>query len=205
MFMNRINVPIIKVSDKSSVVSLKSLPQLIGLFVLVMSSLLLGALAEGHYAFLRIPNIDPKTQLGAVVTSLPADPTLKAITPDTSPNIIDASSPARNKAVIENAPLIKVDNGTESRQQIDDLNVLVNDHKDAITQLNKELELIKDRSVLLIVEFDQNCGNWKDECATPFAKELEANNSRYSQLVAKLTSFNQELANAERERTLLTQ
>ena len=202
--MNRINVPIKKVSDRISFVEAVTAPELIGLFVLIMSSVLFGAFAEGRYAFLRFPNIDPKTQLGAAGATLPPDTTASAVTPDADVKVSSSSIPPTALAAIENAPLIAVDN-TPPGDRIGELSVRISEHADAIAQINKELELIKDRSVSLIVEFDQNCGNWKDECATPFARELETNNSRYSQLVAKLASFNQELTKAERERSALTQ
>lgn len=202
--MNRINVPIKKVSDRISFVETVTTPKLIGLFVLIMSSVFFGAFTEARYAFLRFPNIDPKTQLGAAGATLPTDATASVIAPDTDGTVSNSSIPPTAIAAIENAPLIALDN-TPPQDQIDELNVRISEHRDAIAQINKELELIKDRSVSLIVEFDQNCGSWKDECATPFARELETNNSRYSQLVAKLATFNQELTKAERERSGLTQ
>ena len=202
--MNRINVPITKVVEPNSLIGRVTSPKLIGLFVLILSSVALGAFVEGRYAllaYLHLPNIDPKTQLGALGASLPTT-TTTAISPlQSAANALAVNSVAAS----ENAPLIAVGSGIQFQQHLDDLNVLVSEHRDTIIQLNKELELIKDRSVSLIVEFDQNCGNWGDECATPFARELELNNSRYSQLVIKLTAYNQELAKAESERDLLTQ
>ncbi len=202
--MNRINLPIQKIGEKTSFMGTMTPPKFIGLFVLMMSSLLVGAYAEERYAFLRFPNVDPKSQLSAVDASLPTDTSPAVITPNNNLKISGASTSRGETSGIENAPLIAVDN-TASQKRIADLRVLITERADAVAQLNLELELIKNRSVALIMEFDQNCGNWKDECATPFAKELETNNSHYSQLVAKLTSFNQELTKAESERNSLTQ
>ncbi len=205
--MNRINVPIKKVGEKTTFVKTMTGAHFTLLFVLMMSSVLLGAFAQGRYAFLRFPNVSPESQLGAVAVSLPA---LPANTPpattaqENSAKLSDASSSPVATNVTLDAPLIVADTNA-SLTRIDDLSALILEHADAILQLNLELELIKNRSVSLIVEFDQNCGNWKDECATPYATELETNNSRYSQLIAKLASFNQELAKAQRERSALTQ
>ncbi len=201
--MNRINVPIKKVSDRIPLVEAITPAKLIGFFLLIMSSVIVGAYAEGRYAFLNFPNIDPRTQLGAAGAAILTDTTASVVPPDTSVKISNTSIPLGAKVAIENAPLIAVDNAP-SQQRINDLSVLISEQADAIGQINKELELIKDRSVSLIVEFDQNCGNWEDECAAPLTKVLELNNSRYSQLIAKLASFNQELAKAESERSAFT-
>ena len=197
--MSRVNVPIMRITERTSLLAAATPPKLIGLFVLIMSSVLLGAYAEERYAFLRLPNVNPRSQLGSAGDSLPDQTPLAIVPPNNTPPTSRGET-----SVIKDAPLVSVDT-TVSRKQLDDLSILTSEHVDAIAQLNRELELIKERSVALIVEFDHNCGNWKDECASPFAKELETNNSRYSQLVAKLATFNQELTRAQREQRALTQ
>ncbi len=204
LFMNRINVPIKKVGEKTTFMETTTRPKWMVLFALIMSSVLLGAITERRYTFLRFPNVDPSIQLGLVVDSLPSNTSSAVVPSGNSSKASEASSSSIATNARDIAPLLAAETNA-SLERSDDLYVLITLHRDAIAELNLELELIKNRSVSLIVEFDQNCGNWKDECATPFTKELETNNSRYSQLVAKLATLNQELAKAESERNALTQ
>lgn len=74
-----------------------------------------------------------------------------------------------------------------------DLDLSITDHETAITQLNKQIERVKDDSVALISVFNTNCGNWKDECAKPYAAALDINNSTYNDLVQKVTTLQREL------------
>ena len=116
--MNRVNVSIKKVSDRISFVETVTTPKLIGLFVLIMSSVFFGAFTEARYAFLRFPNIDPKTQLGAAGATLPTDATASVIAPDTDGTVSNSSIPPTAIAAIENAPLLRTQTKGGSRGRL---------------------------------------------------------------------------------------
>lgn len=45
--------------------------------------------------------------------------------------------------------------------------------------LDQRIRTLKDRGVILIAEFTQNCGSWTDACAVPYKAELEEINAAY--------------------------
>jgi hypothetical protein len=61
-----------------------------------------------------------------------------------------------------------------------------------IDRMTKELEHVKNESIELIAAFNQNCGNWKDTCATAYADALEKNNASYERLTRALGTLRKE-------------
>ena len=76
---------------------------------------------------------------------------------------------------------------------VNDLRLLVADKQILIDRINQELERVKNSSVALVAEFDQNCGSWSDVCAEAYIKQLDINNTLYADLSAKLTIAQRDL------------
>ena len=56
----------------------------------------------------------------------------------------------------------------------------IEERESTMLRLSREIARIKNSSVELIAEFNQNCGVWTADCATPFAGLLEKNNIAYN-------------------------
>lgn len=152
-----------------------------------------------------LPHISPRFLLGAVVASNP---------PVTEPGVVASSSVVSETttptvATVNPAPVTVIDEAKVAAEKAlsekrTDLTLRINDRSVAIERLNQEIERVKNASVALIVEFNQNCGSWTDDCAKPYASKLEANNSSYNELVQKQTPLTLELTDLKAELTSLT-
>lgn len=74
-----------------------------------------------------------------------------------------------------------------------------------VTSLTEQVERIKNQSVYLVTEFETNCGAWANECATPYASQLEKKNTEYAELAKRLLSAKSLLAERESDLALLLQ
>ena len=76
---------------------------------------------------------------------------------------------------------------------VNDLRLLVTDKQILIDRINQELERVKNSSVALVAQFNQNCGSWSDVCAEAYSKQLDTDNTLYADLSAKLTIAQRDL------------
>lgn len=192
--MTKIRIPIKVVRDDKA--HYTRLP-ILYVAPIIALSLLLGFMFGSEVI---LPKTDPREQIGAVLES-------------TKNTIDEASSLAKNNE--ENAPNPVLGNPSinniqealeadiaqvptplplpESLLRTEELDLSITDHETTITQLNEAIARLKNDSVALVSMFNTNCGNWKDECAKPYAATLEINNSTYSDLVQKVTKLQREL------------
>ena len=206
--MARIQIPITKMGGKTNLMNSLNIPNFVGLFMIIVFSGFLGAFIEAKYPLLVLPIVNPQTQLGAVVDALPNEQSgIKTEADNTARETIDAGESQIRAAANENSQTL-ANNASPTPppalSRINELNIFINERENALAQVNNELERIKDQSITLIAEFNQNCGNWKDDCAKPYTNELEVSNTRYSLLTKTLTTLTQELSNAELEERDLT-
>jgi hypothetical protein len=145
-----------------------------------------------------LPNINPRTQLGAAFES--AQISEGSIVPPTeqSENTLPmAALESQGGAIAEEAGQNDITPTPlplpESLLRTEDLDLSITDRETAIAQLNEEVTRVKNDSVALVSLFNTNCGNWKDECAAPYAATLEINNNTYNDLVQKVTTLQREL------------
>ena len=82
---------------------------------------------------------------------------------------------------------------------VNDLRLLVTDKQILIDRINQELERVKNSSVALVAQFNQNCGSWSDVCAEAYSKQLDTDNTLYADLSAKLTIAQRDLDVAKTE------
>ena len=145
---------------------------------------------------LSFPSVSTMDHLGAVALSDVggAEPTAVVTTSVTEAPLSDTSVP-KNSQVSQNT----VDARRATLANSADLALRITDRTIAIDRVNREIERTKDTSVALITAFDQNCGNWTDDCAKPYTAKLEESNATYNDLVVKLNSLSADLAvlNAE--------
>ncbi len=198
--MMKMTIPITKGSDDLGFATLIAMPKITGTFALsILLAMVLGIFTG---ALLHAQKIDPATQIAGVANVSPTENT--NIVPVLVSSETSLPSTEANNSPLDNEATLKaqaVASQKEEKAHNDTLVVFINTHETEITQVNRELEDIKDTSVALIAEFNQNCGNWKDDCAKPFSTILETNNARYSVLTIRLSELTQELAVAESERT----
>lgn len=79
------------------------------------------------------------------------------------------------------------------------LEAMIREKTLAIERNAEEIKQMKNESVSLIAEFDQNCGNWNDDCAGKYKESLEKNNASYEQLLATQALLYKELVDSERQ------
>ncbi len=105
------------------------------------------------------------------------------------------TTPLGNATVVttRTAPTISSE---ESNLSARELRLLVTDKQIVIDRINQELERVKNSSVALIAQFDQNCGSWSDACAEPYSKALDTSNSSYADLSTKLLKAQSDLSDA---------
>ncbi len=100
---------------------------------------------------------------------------------------------------LESAPLIITNDFIPTRTELE---VDVVTQQIVVDRLTQEMTQIKNASLALITEFDQNCGNWNDACALPYSDTLEIHNRRYERLTK---NRNSEMLVLLRYETLLTE
>ena len=88
------------------------------------------------------------------------------------------------------------DTSLSHERSVRDVRLLVIDKQIVIDRINQELERVKNSSVALVAQFDQNCGSWSDTCAEPYSKTLDASNALYADLSAALTIAQRDLHDA---------
>jgi hypothetical protein len=190
--MTKIYIPIEGVPAKTTRLAHLSVMQMIPMIAI---SLLVGfSLGRG----LILPKTDPQMQIGAVIESMQKtheEASLVATTITSDAPEINAESQDNSEETEQNT-LAKVSTLLplpESLLRTEELDLSITDREITITQLNEEIARVKNDSVALVSFFDTNCGNWKDECAKPYAATLEINNSTYSDLIQKVTKLQREL------------
>lgn len=176
------------------------------------------ALATGVAGFvvgiaLSLPYFSSESQLantGGVAIDLTVDSREYSETPDTAATLpageVAGEATTEPEAAVE-APIIIPPDTAETdaarAERVSTLTLAATERENAISLINQEMSLIKDRSVSLIAEFTGNCGSWRDDCALPYKKELDANNARYAVLSATLEQFTRERDAALLERATI--
>jgi hypothetical protein len=190
--MTKIHIPIEGVPAKTTRLVHLSVTQMIPMIAI---SLLVGFLFGRTF---MLPKINPQMQIGAVLEStqktneeaILAATTIANDAPEADTrNRNDTKETEQNTLAQAPTPLPL----PESLLRTDELDLSITDREIAITQLNEEIARVKNDSVALVSLFNTNCGNWKDECAKPYAATLEINNSTYSDLIQKVTKLQREL------------
>jgi hypothetical protein len=187
--MERITIPIKKVS---SGFSSRALMAAVGS---ALTFGMLGGIFLGNIVTLPVPG-NLRGVLGATGAATPqeearAEGTLVAQTP--SDNTLPTATPAPETAstpTTTNNPAI-IAQRAELESSITEKNI-------RIEKNIEEIKRIKDESVLLITQFEQNCGNWDDACAITYRETLERNNTAYEELLFTQRALYKELADAER-------
>ncbi len=180
-----------------------------GAFLLgILLAFVIGALAGARFGLPVIARILPGQNIAAV-GSTATIPTPEKTDTDAHAATLPFSTNGNTLAFADTADTADVafDSIPPEQsidQQLNVLNTIIDDHEVQITQLNIELERIKDQSVSLVADFDRNCGSWKDDCAIPYANALDTRNTRYSQIATKLGVLNQELKAAQNDRADLS-
>lgn len=124
--------------------------------------------------------------VGGVPVVIESAPPIGAVVGfDTPPAVQDLPIPTSASDAVEDADA-DVAGDTASTPPLVPISPNVNAREERIAQLSREIVRIKDASVALIAEFNQNCGAWTDECATPYASALEKNNIAYDQVAREL-------------------
>lgn len=192
--MTKIRIPIEVIRDNK--VRPSHLPVLYVAPIIALS-LLLGF---GFGSKVILPKTDPRQQVGAVLestqnTSGQASP-LTDNSEDATPKAALGNPSDSNAQEAASAGIAQVPTQLplpESLLRTEELDLSILDHETAITQLNEAIARLKNDSVALVSMFNTDCGNWKDECATPYAATLEINNSTYNDLVQKVIVLQREL------------
>ncbi len=136
--------------------------------------------------------LTPATQTAAVFYSTPGSV-------ETPPEVLGATTPVREPADgVSAGQASNVSTEPSSNERTIELNALINDRDLAIIRITDEIERLKNASVLVVTEFDQNCDNWQDDCALPYRKTLDANDAKYDELAAQL-----DLVRRSREQAVL--
>lgn len=195
--MNATHITIKKVSDWQT----KNTLALITFFVtgiFVGSGIVL--ISSGK---IPLSGISPRLLLGAVINAdqVNTEPQISS-SPAVSVDIPEASTSPIIPEPIAQAPIIdevKVANEKVLTEKRTNLSLRISDRTIAIERLNQEIERVKNASVSLIAEFNQNCGSWTDDCAKPYSSKLEANNTTYNELVQKQTPLSLELSSLKSE------
>lgn len=158
-----------------------------------------------------LPSANPREQVGAVLESMTdsSTPELASV----GAVVVDTTVPAADTLALdtpEDNVLTQNDIDVapsptpepESLLNAIELDLAITDREDAMTKLNEEIARLKNDSVALVSLFNTNCGNWKDECAVPYAATLEVNNSTYNDLVQKVIALQRELNQFNAEKIL---
>lgn len=75
-----------------------------------------------------------------------------------------------------------------------ELEAKISDTLLVIERLSLEMLRVKNESLSIISEFNQNCANWNDECAIPYKTSLDRNNATYERLMVAQNQFNTEMS-----------
>lgn len=194
LLMERIHIPIKKVSSGFSTKTLMAT---------TLSTLTLGVLAGtfmGNTITLPLPQnlrsvlgatgavvLDQKTE---ATTPTPVQPAID-ITPSSLPITPEAPESAPVAPAAVNSPIVSAAQKATLASSVEEKNL-------AIEQNVAEIKRIKDESVLLITQFNQNCGDWNDACAVTYHDTLEKNNTAYEELLVTQRALYKALADAER-------
>ncbi len=198
--MTKIRIPVLGAHEKRS-----RFPQLNSLSIIpVMGMTLLVGFLLGRGVFL--PKTDPHLQVGAALESTrkesPLPQNMISDTPGTNAERPSVENPVQKNSKENTLETISTPlPSPESLLRMEDLDLSITDHEAGITQLNEEIARIKSDSVALVSMWSTNCGNWKDDCAKPYAATLEINNNSYSELVQKVTKLQRELDKFRAEKT----
>jgi hypothetical protein len=176
--MSATKVTIVRVEEERSRHS-GELLMLLSLFSCGIAVGIIAVLFGTHRLSLPL-GMSTKTLVGAVADSDAPLSVVPIATSDVSPTpppmLPIAPSPSMNPQSPEG----------RTRSAID-LDIL--DRSVAIERLNQEIERKKNASIALIADFEKNCGNWSDVCATTYQAKLDAYNSDYESLVDKLSEM----------------
>ncbi len=143
-------------------------------------------LISGKFA---LPSVPARSQLGAVANIQQEE----SVPTNTVTTTLKAGSPINtSNGTVANREISRVD-VTQSKTDITELKLRITDRKIAIDRFNQEIELIKNKSIAVISEFNQNCGSWKDDCAKPYTTKLNEYNSAYNELISKQVPLTREL------------
>ena len=209
-----IHVPITSGEKKGMRETLQFFTSLLGLGTFALGALI-GIFASTAYD-MHVPNLGTgfKSQLGALgVLDMPprvSDTTTEeaATTPTLAPQATQTFSLLRDTDTVgivdESAnlllpsspiitPTVIVLSQTEREGDVITQQVVVD-------RITLEMTQIKNASLALIAQFDQNCGNWNDACALAYRDTLEVNNRTYERLTK---SRNSEMLVLLRYQTLL--
>lgn len=152
-----------------------------------IGGLLFGILLNDHSLLARI-NFRPTDQLGAIGTVEVAAPSKISlgVVATSSPEVLGAetSLPTReDTALIAEAQKIADAKFDAYNTSLREISNTINQDELAILRLNQEMKLVKDASVSLVADFNQNCGSWSDVCGNTYASKLQQYNDRYDELL----------------------
>jgi hypothetical protein len=113
------------------------------------------------------------------------------ITPSSLPTTPQAPKSAAETSDAVSIPTVLAKEKVALESSIEEKNL-------AIEQNIEKIKRIKDGSVSLITQFNQNCGDWNNVCATTYHDALEKNNTAYEELLVTQRALYKALADAER-------
>ncbi len=179
--MNITHVPISRVEGNRS----EKIVALFAVFLLGVTVGSIAVLAESRK--LKSVSVDNSSQLGAVVL-------FDIATPEVADTFTTAPVTANAEPTPVSPPLgTALADARSAAGEKAELTLEITDRTIAIDRLNQEIERTKNASVLLIAEFNTNCANWNDVCATPYVKKLDENNTTYNNFVVSLNALQTEL------------
>ena len=172
-----------------------------GMIVALVAVFLLGmTLGSGLIIYktgkLSFPTLNSKDQLGAVGLSDIRASTPTAVITSVPTEVSKASEAVTKGSQVEQNTRTVARTATGERA---DLTLRITDRTIAIDRVNQEIERTKNTSVALITAFDQNCGNWTDDCAKTYAAKLDESNTTYNELVLQLNSLSADLVSLQRQ------
>ncbi len=196
--MSATKVAIVRVEEQSDMRA--------GKLILLASAFLLGIFIGIIAVFAKdgkiiLPYISPLTQLGAIGGVESGTETIRAATAteaslSINPEVVTPRDEDQSVAIKATA---KIAHDAE----ISDLTLRITDREIAIVRLNQEIERTKNDSVALITVFQQNCGSWTDDCAKKYSGTLESYNTRYTELISRITPLESELESLKSQLRIL--
>ncbi len=196
--MSATKVTIVRVEEQSDMRA--------GKLILLASAFLFGIFIGIIAVFAKdgkiiLPYISPLTQLGAIGGVESGTETLRAATATEASLLInpDVVTPRDE----DQSVAIKATAKTAHDAEILDLTLRITDREITLVRLNQEIERTKNDSVALIAVFQQNCGSWTDDCAKKYSGTLESYNTRYTELISKITPLESELESLKSQLRIL--
>lgn len=196
--MSATKVTIVRVEEQSDMRA--------GKLILLASAFLFGIFIGIIAVFAKdgkiiLPYISPLTQLGAIGGVESGTETLRAATATEASLLInpDVVTPRDE----DQSVAIKATAKTAHDAEILDLTLRITDREITLVRLNQEIERTKNDSVALIAVFQQNCGSWTDDCAKKYSGTLESYNTRYTELISKITPLESELQSLKSQLRIL--